>query len=83
MNDFPEFMKNRLIKWCRFALTKVSRVTFSTADGSQMVILDRCGGGKSIEHTHAYDDMWWWCQGQYTVYRRESNSSYGRKEFFI
>ena len=69
MKEFPQFIKcdaNRIATTSQ-ATPGVEGYMFDGADGSQMVFWTDAAGGKSIEHTHAYDEYIVVVQGQYTV----------------
>jgi len=86
MNDFPEFMKNPVNKVASGSqFTKdIEGYVFDGADSSQMIFWTNEAGGKSIEHTHAYDEYVVVVQGQYTVIVGEIEFPLtAGKEFFI
>ena len=86
MNDFPEFMKNpvnKVVSGSQFT-KDIEGYVFDGADGSQMIFWTDAAGGKSIEHTHAYDEYVVVVQGQYTVIVGEIEFPLtAGKEFFI
>jgi quercetin dioxygenase-like cupin family protein len=86
MNDFPEFMKNPVNKVASGSqfTQDIEGYVFDGADSSQMIFWTNEAGGKSIEHTHAYDEYVVVVQGQYTVIVGEIEFPLtAGKEFFI
>ena len=69
MDQFPEFMRNPVNKIDSGSqFTKgIEGFVFDGADGSQMAFWTNQAGGKSVEHSHNYDEYMVVVQGQYTV----------------
>jgi len=69
MKDFPEFMKHPANKIDISAqYTKgIEGYIFDGAEGSQMALWTNSEGGKSVEHTHDYDEYVVVVDGQYTI----------------
>jgi quercetin dioxygenase-like cupin family protein len=86
MNDFPEFMKhpaNKIDSESQYT-QGIEGYVFDGADGSQLAFWTNQAGGKSIEHTHGYDEYVVVVQGQYTVIIGEMEFPLtAGKEFFI
>ena len=81
MNDFPEFMKNPINKVVPASqFTKdIEGYVFDGADGSQMIFWTNEAGGKSIEHTHAYDEYVVVVQGQNPLLCRHDDQYAGQR----
>jgi len=74
---------NKVVSASQFT-KDIEGYVFDGADGSQMVFWTDAAGGKSIEHTHAYDEYVVVVQGQYTVIVGEIEFPLtAGKEFFI
>jgi quercetin dioxygenase-like cupin family protein len=69
MNDFPEFMKNRVNKIASASqhTPGVEGYVFDGADGSQMAFWTCHETAASAEHAHDYDEYFTVVAGCYTV----------------
>lgn len=69
MNEFPEFMKNRLNKVSSKSqyTPGIEGYVFDGADGSQMAFWTYGQDAMSEKHIHEYDEYIAVVQGQYTI----------------
>ncbi len=68
MNEFPEFMKNRLNAIASSQKSEgVDGYVFDGMDGSQIAVFQCAKDGISKEHVHDFDEYFIVVQGEYTL----------------